>query len=170
MGLRIQGAGTLATSDLSTSELVSTEFSDRPYDSEQMPCALVRLLLTAILAIFVVLTPPAATAAEKRKPVSAEEVAKLKRENDVLRAENQRLRKMLAESPAKPQSADEPLAKAKPSKDSDARAGQAGNEKASGFWLSDNGKRHTPKCRYYRATKGAPCNANDGVACKVCGG
>jgi len=150
--------------------LVSTAFRDRTYDSEQMSCAPVRSLLAAILASFVVLTPPAAFGAEKRKPVSAEEVAKLKRENDVLRAENQRLRKMLADSPAKPQPTDEPSAKGKQTKDSDARAGHPGNEKASGFWLSDNGKRHNAKCQHYRASKGAPCNANEGVACKVCGG
>ena len=44
------------------------------------------------------LSGPAAFSAEKRKPISLEEAAKLKRENEVLRAENQRLRKLLAES------------------------------------------------------------------------
>jgi hypothetical protein len=135
-----------------------------------MPCAPVRSLLIAILASFVVLTPAGAFGAEKRKPVSAEEVASLKRENDVLRAENQRLRKELAATIPKLQPVEQPAGKTRPPKGADARAGNSGEEKTSGFWLSENGKRHNAKCQYYRGSKGAPCNANDGVACKVCGG
>ena len=40
----------------------------------------------------------------------------------------------------------------------------------TGYWLSTTGKRHNAKCRYYQKTKGIPCNAQDGIACKVCGG
>src|SRR6478735_4010568 len=97
----------------------STTFRDRAYESNPMPCAPVRSLLTAILASIVVLSPTAGFCAEKRKPVSAEEVAGLKRENEKLRADNQRLRKDLAETIPKLQPIDEPSAKAKLSKKSD---------------------------------------------------
>jgi len=41
----------------------------------------------------------------------------------------------------------------------------------AGFWLTEKGgKRHNSKCRYYQKTKGKPCEATEGIACKVCGG
>ena len=135
-----------------------------------MPSAPLRPLLSGILAGCVLLAEPAAFAAEKRKPVSAEEVAKWKRENEVLRAENQRLRKMLAESIGKPPIPDEAPTASKHSKGAEARGSNAATEKESGFWLSDTGKRHNAGCQYFRKSKGKPCGANEGAACKVCGG
>lgn len=38
------------------------------------------------------------------------------------------------------------------------------------YWLSSTGKRHNSSCRYYKSSKGRPCGAKDGVACKTCGG
>ena len=136
-----------------------------------MPCTPLRPLLFALLAGCWFLAPPTAFGAEKRKPVSTEEVAKLKRENDVLRAENQRLRKMLAESVAKSSTEDDASKTAKASKGGDPRGrNSGGSEGETGFWLSDGKKRHNAKCQYYRTSKGKPCGPNEGEACKVCGG
>ncbi len=38
------------------------------------------------------------------------------------------------------------------------------------YWLSSSGKRHNSSCRYYKSSKGGPCGAKDGEACKTCGG
>ena len=46
----------------------------------------------------------------------------------------------------------------------------AAAEAETGYWLSATGKRHNSKCRYYKKTKGIPCKAGDGTACKACGG
>ena len=135
-----------------------------------MPCTPLRSLFVALLAGFVLFVEPAAFSAEKRKPISAEEVGRLKRENEVLRSENQRLRKLLAESIARPPTAEEPATSPKPAKKSAASGGQAANEKETGFWLSEGEKRHNATCRYYRTSKGKPCGPNEGEACKVCGG
>ena len=40
----------------------------------------------------------------------------------------------------------------------------------TGYWLSATGKRHNSKCRFYQKTRGIPCKATDGTACKSCGG
>ena len=135
-----------------------------------MPCAPLRPLLSAILAGCVLLATPAAHTAEKRKPFSAEEAAKLKRENEGLRAENRRLRKLLAESINEPEAPEKTLTMAKASKNAGTRGSPANGEKGSGFWLSDNGKRHKAGCQYYQTSKGKPCAADQGIACKVCGG
>ena len=42
--------------------------------------------------------------------------------------------------------------------------------KSGDYWLSSTGKRHNSSCRYYKSSKGRPCGATDGVACKTCGG
>jgi hypothetical protein len=36
--------------------------------------------------------------------------------------------------------------------------------------ISDSGKRHNDKCRYFRTSNNRPCKSTEGVACKVCGG
>jgi len=41
----------------------------------------------------------------------------------------------------------------------------------TGFWITTKGKkRHNSKCRFYKKTEGKPCEATEGVACRVCGG
>lgn len=37
------------------------------------------------------------------------------------------------------------------------------------YRISSTGKRHNSRCRYY-SSNGRACTANEGVACKVCGG
>ena len=42
---------------------------------------------------------------------------------------------------------------------------------AMSYWLSTNSnKRHNSECRWYEKSKGRACTANEGVACKICGG
>lgn len=38
------------------------------------------------------------------------------------------------------------------------------------YWLSKTGKRHNSSCKWFRTCAGKECGANDGVACKMCGG
>jgi hypothetical protein len=47
-------------------------------------------------------------------------------------------------------------------------AGGAGGAQGTGFSLSSTGIRHNARCKYYNTRK--PCNANDGKACRICGG
>ena len=61
-----------------------------------------------------------------------------------------------------------PVFGAEPTPTPASSAQEPGND--TGYWLSASGKRHNEKCRYYKKSKGAPCGAKDGVACKVCGG
>jgi hypothetical protein len=38
-------------------------------------------------------------------------------------------------------------------------------------WLTaSSNKRHNSTCKYYKATKGRPCGAKEGIPCKACGG
>jgi endonuclease YncB( thermonuclease family) len=36
--------------------------------------------------------------------------------------------------------------------------------------ISNEGKRHNEKCRYFRTSNNRPCKSDEGTACKVCGG
>jgi hypothetical protein len=38
------------------------------------------------------------------------------------------------------------------------------------YWMSSTGKRHNSNCRYFGVGNGHPCSAQEGVACKICGG
>jgi Ssp1 endopeptidase immunity protein Rap1a len=70
--------------------------------------------------------------------------------------------------------------------DSSANAGKRAGGKAAGqrkttaesndqqsltYWLtSSSNKRHNSSCRWYRASHGRPCGADEGIPCKICGG
>ena len=75
-----------------------------------------------------------------------------------IREENASLRKGAS-------TATQPLDSPSPSQE------KTGNTSAEGtlFRLSNSGKRHNTRCRYYNSA-GRACTATDGVACKVCGG
>ena len=124
-----------------------------------------RLLLRAILVVWLGVQGLCAD------PTTGEsELAQLRKENEALRAENQRLRRMLAE-PTVEKFAQEP----KKNAPIDVKAAVeslpvAPNAKRLSYWLSDSGKRHNARCRYFQTTKGSPCSAKDGTPCKICGG
>ena len=107
----------------------------------------------------------------------AREVERLQRENAALKAENQALRRMVFEAKAVSPEAVAPSASGTSSSSSTSAAASAEratsksgvNEKS--HWLtSSSGKRHNRQCRYFQASKGRPCAANEGTACKICGG
>ena len=62
---------------------------------------------------------------------------------------------------------------APPPSDSDG-LGSSSNDQpkaAMSYWLSTNSnKRHNQSCQWYEKSKGRACTANEGVACKICGG
>lgn len=93
-------------------------------------------------------------------------VAELEADLERLRAENALLRRQLTErasAPAAPvpQSLGTRAVAAPPA---------APAERAGGYWISSTGKRHNPRCRYYRTCNGHEGGPTDGVACKICGG
>lgn len=107
----------------------------------------------------------------------AREVERLQRENAALKAENQALRRMVFEAKAASPEAIAPSASGTSSPSGSSAAASAerataksgANEKS--HWLtSSSGKRHNRSCRYFQVSKGRPCAANEGTACKVCGG
>ena len=61
-----------------------------------------------------------------------------------------------------------PPARTAPSRQKDSVSEE--DSESGEYWLSSTGKRHNSTCRYYKSSKGRPCRAKDGVACKVCGG
>ena len=120
-----------------------------------------RLLLLSLLAALTAVNPLVAETPD-------EELARLRKEVQTLRDENQKLRRLLAT----------PTAPAMPVKAAPA-ASPAGSDNAkpetsdaadTGYWLSSTGKRHNSKCRFYKTGSGHFCGATEGVACKVCGG
>jgi len=60
-----------------------------------------------------------------------------------------------------------------PPSDSDG-LGSSSNDQpkaAMSYWLSTNSnKRHNSGCQWYEKSKGRACTANEGIACKICGG
>lgn len=87
----------------------------------------------------------------------ASEVQRLKNENEMLKKENQELRKLLATGGSPSVSPSAPAVKTKTKA-----------EATSKWTISSTGKRHNSSCRYYGTGRsGGP---TDGVACKICGG
>lgn len=80
-----------------------------------------------------------------------------------LREENAMLRRAGA-APA-PAAGNPAVSRVTPSSGSSAETPEAG----TGYRISSTGKRHNSRCRYYNSN-GRAGTANEGVACKVCGG
>lgn len=90
-------------------------------------------------------------------------VQSLKAELEALRIENQSLRRMLAQ-PA-------PLTQAPTFTPVTAPFQSVHPAATLSHWItSSSSKRHNSNCRFYKTSTGRPCAANEGTACKVCGG
>ena len=97
-----------------------------------------------------------------------EENSRLKEENAQLRKENQQLRRLLAEKAGAGR-----LTNPAPAPVSGVQSSVAdpGPDSALAYWLStSSGQRHNSRCRYFKTGEGRFCGAEDGKACKLCGG
>jgi regulator of replication initiation timing len=106
-------------------------------------------------------------------PSTAEEVAKLKAENEKLRIESRRLRQMLTQSQAVPAAPAKPAAPLQPKIPASPAPATSPSTESAGLthWItSSSGKRHNSGCRWYATTKGRKCSATEGSACLKCGG
>lgn len=112
-----------------------------------------------------------------------QQLEKLKSENAALKQENQVLRKLVFEkqssAPTQPVtppttssvSTPPPAPTASPSTPSPARVVPSKPSSAVEYWITtSSGKRHNSGCRYFQTSRGRPGGANEGTACKICGG
>jgi len=110
-----------------------------------------------------------------------QQLEKLKSENAALKQENQVLRKLVfekqsfapAQSVSTPStsSVSTPTPTAPPSTPSPARVVPSKPSSAAEYWITtSSGKRHNSGCRYFQTSRGRPGSANEGTACKICGG
>ncbi|MDX2111160.1 MAG: hypothetical protein SFY80_13070 [Verrucomicrobiota bacterium] len=95
------------------------------------------------------------------------EIHSLRATIESLKKENGQLRKQLATKPQDPTVA---AKKGEGKTVSDNGTLPPAEQESTGFWLAKSGKRHNTKCRYYQTGQGHSCGAEDGVACKICGG
>jgi cell division septum initiation protein DivIVA len=112
-------------------------------------------------------------------PGTSQEVQRLKAENEQLRQQLESLRRQNQELRATLAKASAELAEAAGGTNRPSRAPANAQNKAQprvpgagghGYWLSSSGKRHNSNCRLYGTSRGRPCGASDGAACKLCGG
>ena len=103
-----------------------------------------------------------------------QETERLKKEGESLRTENQVLRKLLAERQAAPAQPRLEASVTAPARTAPLVTPSTGIQPAKGTltnWLTtSSSKRHNSSCRYYMNSKGRPCRADEGIACKICGG
>lgn len=110
-----------------------------------------------------------------------QQLEKLKSENAALKQENQVLRKLVfekqsfapAQSVSTPStsSVSTPTSPTPPSTPSPARVVPSKPSSAAEYWITtSSGKRHNSGCRYFQNSRGRPGSANEGTACKICGG
>ncbi|RYD75791.1 MAG: hypothetical protein EOP84_17765 [Verrucomicrobiaceae bacterium] len=132
-------------------------------------------MICAVLVAGSVLStaPVAPLRAQSSLPVAAlspaEEIARLRQENTALREENQRLRQLLIQKQVVAPSAPGVPAERPPST-ALTRANTGTNSNLTHWLTLSSRKRHNNRCRYYQGGQGRACTADEGVACKVCGG
>jgi hypothetical protein len=135
------------------------------YEYNQCPCTLFKLHCneTGVLREANIDRPGYGGFADVRRmrPVRAV----VTKQVEQLRAENQRLRSLLAEG-VTPQGAQTAIA---PS--SATMLQRNADQQGLTHWLTlSSSKRHNSGCRYYRNSRGRPCGPDEGIPCKICGG
>lgn len=89
------------------------------------------------------------------------EIEQLKTDIELLRKENQQLRRVLSDRTHAPTNM---VSTATGSTNS------ASASDAPKYWLTAGGKRHNRDCRYFQKGDGRAGDAREGIACKLCGG
>jgi hypothetical protein len=124
------------------------------------PVFYVKLILIALVTAVLLMSVACGQSAP-----SSGSIEVLTKQVEQLRAENQRLRSLLAEG-VTPQGAQTAIA---PS--SATMLQRNADQQGLTHWLTlSSSKRHNSGCRYYRNSRGRPCGADEGIPCKICGG
>ncbi len=113
---------------------------------------------------------PVRTIQQVVKPTNqTDDLERLKKENELLRKENQDLRRLLANGGTAPASVvPSTSTQSVPTPSNSSVSSPSNAPQASKWTISSTGKRHNSSCRYFGS--GKPCGSKDGVACKICGG
>lgn len=139
-------------------------------------------LVLFLCTVFSILNISAETDDSSQLKEIRQQLEKLKSENNALKQENQVLRKLVFEkqssAPAQPVSSPtpssastQPAPTASPSTPSPARVVPSKPSSAVEYWITtSSGKRHNSGCRYFQTSRGRAGEANEGTACKICGG
>jgi hypothetical protein len=124
------------------------------------PVFYVKLILIALFTAVLLMSVACGQSAP-----SSGSIEVLTKQVEQLRAENQRLRSLLAEG-VTPQGAQTAIA---PS--SATMLQRNADQQGLTHWLTlSSSKRHNSGCRYYRNSRGRPCGPDEGIPCKICGG
>lgn len=129
------------------------------------------LLLLMLFPVGAIAAPrePAVKSADDLVLVTTNRLADLQQENEALHRENELLsqeNKVLRKEIAKRNQTIEKNRHAK----APAPKEETAESKREEYWLSPSGKRHNSRCRYFQLGNGKPCQKDDGVPCKICGG
>jgi hypothetical protein len=110
------------------------------------------------------------------------QVLQLKEENQQLKEENQRLRALLTEAgPSQNKSSQAAEKEFRPQTGAPSRNAvpsyaapvqkSGGRQLTPTHWLTfPSNERHNRNCFWYHTGQGRPCQANEGIPCKICGG
>jgi len=106
-----------------------------------------------------------------------EENLALKKQNQLLQAENQQLRRLLGNTLATTNTStraetegSNPPSEAAPVKTPATNQVASAKTSLLTHWLSTaDGKRHSSHCRFYKTTPGRPCSSDEGSICSYCG-
>lgn len=93
----------------------------------------------------------------------ARECEAVRKENEQLKYEIERLKKLLADK-------NTPASTTKTGFEQDNKATSSTQQILTHWMTTSSGKRHNSSCRYFKSSNGRMCGPNDGIACKICGG
>lgn len=96
-------------------------------------------------------------------------IAELKRQIQQLREENQQLDDVPQASPPRPSPASVASQPESTPAVQSSRSSEDQQLLTHSLTIRSN-KRHNKSCRWYRTSRGRPCQAHEGIPCKVCGG